>query len=178
MRTIYPRTALRRRCAARPGRALRHLVGLAILLVSTVAAADVTGTYEVKYDEVSSNCASPLRYPHGKLDVKQKGTTVTIDIDRTPILHGSVSKTGKISAKSKSGPTSLGGMNGVFSVAGKITPEGMLALVMVAEYTANGKPLCSQSWNVSGSKADAPAPTKGKRQASSVLELPSFALVE
>jgi hypothetical protein len=178
MRTIYLRTALRRRCAARPSRALRHLVGLAILLVSTAAAADVTGTYEVKYEEVSSNCASPLRYPHGKLEVKQKGTTVTVDIDRTPLMHGSVSKTGKISAKSKSGPTSLGGMNGVFSVAGKITPEGMLAFVMVGEYTANGKPLCSQSWNVAGSKAEPAAPTKGKRQASGVLALPSLAFVD
>ncbi|HVK88113.1 MAG TPA: hypothetical protein VM513_28530 [Kofleriaceae bacterium] len=139
---------------------LQQLVGAAILLTSTVAAADVAGTYEVKYEEVSTNCTSPLRYPHGKLEVKVKGKTVTVDIDRTPVMTGSVSKLGKISAKSKSGSTSIEGMNGVFSVAGKITPEGMLSLVMVGEYTANGRALCSQSWNIAGSKADAPAKPK------------------
>lgn len=141
-------------------RTTRILAGVAILLSSTVAVADVAGTYEVKYEEVSTNCASPLRYPHGKLAVKVKGRTVTVDIDRTPIMQGSASKAGKISAKSKSGPTSLDGMNGVFSVAGKITPEGMLSFVMVGEYTTQGRALCSQSWNVSGSKSDEPAPKK------------------
>lgn len=139
---------------------LQLLVGAAILLTSTVAAADVAGTYEVKYEEVSTNCTSPLRYPHGKLEVKVKGRTVTVDIDRTPVMRGSVSKLGKISAKSKSGATAIEGMSGVFSVAGKITPEGMLALVMVGEYTANGRALCSQSWNIAGSKSEAPAKSK------------------
>lgn len=139
---------------------LQQLVGAAILLTSTIAAADVGGTYEVKYEEVSTNCTSPLRYPHGKLEVKVKGRAVTVDIDRTPVMTGSVSKLGKISAKSKSGATAIEGMNGVFSVAGKITPEGMLSLVMVGEYTANGRALCSQSWNIAGSKADAPAKPK------------------
>jgi hypothetical protein len=139
---------------------LQQLVGAAILLTSTVAAADVAGVYEVKYEEVSTNCTSPLRYPHGKLEVRVKGSTLMVDIDNTPKMTGSVSKLGKVSAKSKSGPTAIDGMNGVFSIAGKITPEGMLSLVMVGEYTANGRALCSQSWNVAGSKADVPAKPK------------------
>ena len=143
-------------------RTTQYLVGVAILLTSTLAVADVAGTYEVKYEEVSTNCTSPLRYPHGKLQVKVKGNTVTVDIDRTPVMTGSVTKAGKVSAKSKSGATSLDGMNGVFSVAGKITPEGMLSFVMVGEYTASGKPLCSQSWNVTGSKNDEPKQPKKK----------------
>ena len=53
-------------------------------------------------------------------------------------------------------------MGGAFSVAGKITPEGMLTLVMVGEYTVGGKALCTQSWNVVGSKADAKPPAKKK----------------
>lgn len=141
------------------------IVGLALLgSVATASADDVSGTYEVKYEEVSTNCPSPLKYGNGKLEVKTKGTTVTVDIDRTPLMQGSVGKGGKVSAKSKSGGTALDGMSGVFSVAGKITPEGMLAFVMVGEYTAGGKALCSQSWNVVGSKADdtkqAPPPKK------------------
>lgn len=143
------------------------LAGVALALGTSVAVADssVGGTYDVKYEEVSTNCQSPLRYPHGKLEVKvTRGTSITVDIDRTPLMQGSVSKGGKIAAKSKKGPTSLDGMDGVFSVAGKISPEGMLTLVMVGEYSASGKALCSQSWNVVGSKAEpAPAPPKSKK---------------
>ena len=137
---------------------LAAIVGLALLgSVATASADDVTGIYDVKYEEVSTNCPSPLKYGNGKLEVKTKGTTVTVDIDRTPLMQGSVGKGGKISAKSKSGNTALDGMSGVFSVAGKITPEGMLSFVMVGEYTAGGKALCSQSWNVVGSKGEADA---------------------
>jgi len=145
---------------------LAAIVGLALFgSVATASADDVTGTYDVKYEEVSTNCPSPLKYGNGKLEVKTKGTTVTVDIDRTPLMQGSVGKGGKVSAKSKSGGTALDGMSGVFSVAGKITPEGMLSFVMVGEYTAGGKALCSQSWNVVGSKADdaKQAPPKTKK---------------
>lgn len=134
---------------------LLAIIGLALLgSVATASADDVAGTYDVKYEEVSTNCPSPLKYGNGKIEVKTKGNTVTVDIDRTPLMQGSVGKGGKVSAKSKLGNTSLDGMSGVFSVAGKITPEGMLSFVMVGEYTAGGKALCSQSWNVVGSKAD------------------------
>lgn len=144
-------------------RTLPFLAFLGVALVvsaSTASADDVAGTYDVKYEEVSTNCPSPLKYSHGKVEVKVKGTSVTVDIDRTPLMSGSVTKNGKLSAKSKLGATSLDGMSGVFSVAGKITPEGMLALVMIGEYTAGGKALCSQSWNVTGSKLDDVAPKK------------------
>src|SRR4051812_40471295 len=123
------------------------------LLAGVASADDVAGVYSVKYEEVSTNCTSPLKYAPGKLEVKMtKGTSLTVDIDRTPLMQGSLAKGGKISAKSKSGGTMLDGMSGTFSVAGKITPEGMLSFVMVGEYTAGGKALCTQSWNVVGSK--------------------------
>ena len=58
-------------------------------------------------------------------------------------------------AKSKAGNTMISGMKGVFSVAGRITPDGALALVMVGEYSDEaGKALCSQSWNLSGPRVD------------------------
>lgn len=156
--------------------AVASVFGLALMLVASPASADVAGTYDVKYEEVSTNCASPLVYPHGKLEITRKGTTVTVDIDRTPPMSGSVGKNGKVSAKSKRGKTSLGGMDGVFSVAGRVTPEGMLTFVMIGEYTAGGKSLCSQSWNVTGAKADKPAqaPAKKKAAASSAFVLPAF----
>lgn len=140
-------------------------VGVALMLMASVASADVAGTYDVKYEEVSTNCTSPLKYPNGKLEVKLKGTSVTVDIDRTPLMQGSVSKNGKISAKSKQGKTSLDGMDGVFSVAGKLTPDGALTLVMVGEYTTGGKALCSQSWNLTGTKSSAAKTQAPKKKA-------------
>ncbi len=145
---------------------------VALMSATAVASADVAGIYDVKYEEVSTNCTSPLRYPAGKLEVKVKGTSVTVDINRTPLMQGSAGKAGKVSAKSKSGNTSLDGMTGVFSVAGKITPEGILAFVMVGEYSASGKPLCSQSWNVSGTKSEAAAKAGKKSSTEPLLLLP------
>jgi hypothetical protein len=145
---------------------------LAAVIVSgaTVAHADdinTLGTYDVKYEEVSTNCGeNKLTYRHGKLRVEQKGAQLVVDIDRTPTMLGSTPKAGKLSAKSKSAETMLAGMKGVFSVAGRVTADGQLRLVMIGEYSANGKPLCSQSWNVSGPRAVAeakkpePAPKK------------------
>lgn len=152
------------------------LAGVALVLTASAAHADVAGTYDVKYEEVSTNCTSPLKYPHGTLEVKVKGTTVTVDIARTPLMQGSVGKGGKVSAKSKQGNTSLEGMTGVFSVAGKITVEGILSFVMVGEYTAGGKPLCSQSWNVAGTKAEPAA--KAKKQATEPLTLALPAMLQ
>lgn len=141
------------------------LVVLASVLAATgVAHADVAGTYEVKYEEVSSNCTTTkLAYAPGPLTVKVKGNQLVVDISRTPEMVGAPPKNGKLSAKSKPGGTMIDGMKGVFSVAGRITPEGTLYLVLIGEYSANGKPLCTQTWNVSGAKQSAtaePAPAK------------------
>jgi hypothetical protein len=156
------------------------------LAASPAAAETVAGVYDVKYEQVSTNCQSPLALPHGKLEVKTtKGAAITVEIAfapgfRAPIMSGSLGKNGKISAKSKVGGTTVDGMNGVFSVAGKIAPEGMVTLVMVGEYSAGGKALCSQSWNVVGSKSEPIAPppkTKTKTKKSSSFDadfLPAF----
>jgi hypothetical protein len=141
----------------RTTQALTVLAGVlvAIGVAPGVAHADVGGIYEVKYEEVSSNCTTgKLAYAPGTLDVKVKGTQMIVDIDRTPPMIGSPPKggSGNVSAKSKLGKTMIQGMQGVFSVAGRITPEGTLYLVMTGEYSADGKPLCTQTWNLSGAK--------------------------
>ena len=59
------------------------LLALALVLVAQTASADVAGVYDVKFEEVSTNCQAPLRYPHGKLEIKVKGKTATVDIART-----------------------------------------------------------------------------------------------
>ncbi|HEX2690955.1 MAG TPA: hypothetical protein VHN14_30285 [Kofleriaceae bacterium] len=127
---------------------------------------DLAGAYEVKFEQVSTNCEHPLAYPqHGTIKIDVKGSDVQVDIERTPLMVGKSAKTpNKISAKSpKPGHTPVAGMDGVFSVAGRITSEGMLSLVLVGEYQTAGKPLCSQSWNLSGLRAHLDKPDKPKK---------------
>ncbi len=127
-----------------------------VLAAATPAYADISGTYDVKFEDVSTNCTTQkLTYRPQQISVKVKGNQVTVDVDITPVMTGVPQKNGKVSAKSKPGATMIDGMKGVFSVAGRITNDGSLALVMVGEYTTEqGKPLCTQSWNVSGPRID------------------------
>src|SRR5262245_6194159 len=135
------------------------VMGLALLGLRALAAPayadDLAGSYDVKFEQVSTNCEHPVAYPqHGTLRIDVKGGDLQVDIDRTPLMIGKAAKPGKISAKSpKPGHTPTEGMDGVFSVAGRITAEGMLSLVMVGEYQTAGKPLCTQSWNLAGLRA-------------------------
>jgi hypothetical protein len=131
----------------------------AMTLASTAAVADkgdkpgdkseVAGTYDVKYDEVSNNCTNTgMTFTRGTLKIEQK-QNVTVNIDLVPIMVGSAPKAGKIKAQSKLGASVIQGLDGKFSVAGRVD-EGVLQLVFVAEYYVKGKPLCTQSWNVAG----------------------------
>jgi len=132
------------------------VMALALLALAAPAHADdLAGSYDVKFEQVSTNCEHPVAYPpRGTLRIDVKGGDLQVDIDRTPLMIGKAAKPGKVSAKSpKPGHTPIEGMDGVFSVAGRITAEGMLSLVMVGEYQTAGKPLCTQSWNVAGLRA-------------------------
>jgi len=147
---------------------LRLLALTGVFLASGVAHADVAGVYDVKYEEVASNCTTTkLAYAPGTLNVKVKGNQLSVDIDRTPEMLGALPKNGKVSAKSKLSATMIDGLKGVFSVAGRITPEGTLYLVMTGEYSVDGKPLCTQTWNLSGVKQGT-TPPPAKKQAIAV----------
>jgi hypothetical protein len=131
------------------------LSGVIVAALAGHAFADdtVVGTYDVKYEEMSNNCTNiGMALGRGTLKIETRSASnLIVDIERIPLMAGVPAKHGKITAKSKLGPTSIQGLDGVFSVAGRVSgPDGMLALVFVAEYQAKGKPLCTQSWNVSG----------------------------
>ncbi|HET7504683.1 MAG TPA: hypothetical protein VFK02_26860 [Kofleriaceae bacterium] len=142
-----------------------------VACAATAAYADdagLTGSYDVKFEQVSTNCEHPITYPqHGSIRIEVKGGDLQIDIERTPIMVGKPpkgDKAGKVNARSpKPGHTPIEGMDGVFSVAGRITGEGMLSLVMIGEYQTAGKPLCTQSWNLSGLRARADKADKPKK---------------
>jgi hypothetical protein len=128
----------------------------AVLLATAPAYADdpVVGAYEAKFEQVASNCEHPIAYPpSGSIKIEIKGGDLQVDIERTPLMLGTPRKDGKINAKSRPGHTPIAGMDGVFTVAGRVTGDGMLALSLIGEYQAGGKPLCTQSWTLSGLKA-------------------------
>ena len=145
-----------------------HLLALSLLalaLAPAVARADnagaVAGTFDVKYEEVTSNCQNTgIVLSRGTLAIeKRKGSSIAIDIERMPIMTGTASKGGRIKAGSKLGKTSIQGLDGRFSTAGTVNTDGVLNVVFVAEYYLANKAYCTQSWNVSGVRKDDAKPT-------------------
>lgn len=138
------------------------------------AADSVAGRYEVKYEEVTSNCQNTgMVLMRGVFEIaKRKATTVAVDIDRIPLMVGSAAKGGRVKATSKLGPTSIQGLDGRFSVAGAINDDGVLQMVLVAEYYVKNKAYCTQSWNVTGVRAGATPRSEKKTADDGALPLP------
>jgi len=141
---------------------------LASLAAAAPAYADdpVAGAYDAKFEQVANNCEHPIAYPaRAAVKIEVKGGDLQVDIERTPLMLGTPRKDGKVNAKSRLGHTPIEGMDGTFTVAGRVTADGLLSLSLIGEYQAAGKPLCTQSWTLSGlrvGKTDKPEP-KPKR---------------
>jgi hypothetical protein len=134
---------------------------------STLAAAedDVVGGYDVKFEEVANNCTGVgMTLTRGGLNIEVRKGQLTVDIERIPLMAGAPAKGGKLRATSKLGPTSITGLDGKFSLAGRVQ-EGMLNLVFVAEYFVNRQARCSQSWKIAGVKREADKPAPGGKAA-------------
>ena len=156
-------------------------VGLLLALAAPAAAQSVAGSYEVKFEEVSTNC-DPVRFTYkqgtAKVDTAKSSMRVNIDAIRREMV-GVPQKSGKISAKTpKKVATTVDGIDGKYAVSGRVDESGVLDLVLVAELYRHddGKPLCTQSWNVRGVRQSAPvekAPdTKQKKSASHGASVP------
>jgi hypothetical protein len=140
------------------------VASILLALAVPAAAQEVTGTYDVKFEEVANNCtATGMSLGAGKLRIRKEKSQLVVDIERIPLMSGSPNKTGAVRATSKIVPTSIEKLDGKFSVAGRVDAS-TLELVFVAEYYTKGKPLCTQSWNVSGSKegGEPAKPAEGK----------------
>ena len=141
------------------------VLGAVLLATAGLAHADepVTGAFEARFEQIGNNCEHSIAYPpRGIVKIEVKGGDLQVDIERTPLMLGTPRKDGKVNAKSRPGHTPIQGMDGVFTVAGRITGEGMLQLSLIGEYQTGGKPLCTQSWTLSGLRArpDKPEPAK------------------
>jgi hypothetical protein len=120
---------------------------------------NIIGTYDVKYEEVANNCTTAntgIALQRGTLKVGKKGKTVTVDIQRFELMSGSQAKGGKLKATSKVGMSPIDGTTAKASVAGRVE-ENLIELVFVVEFYVDKKPLCTESWNVSGAKTQDPS---------------------
>lgn len=137
-------------------------------LATPALADDVSGVYDVKFEEMSTNCSPPpVTYTRGTVKIEAK-KSLTVNIETIPIMTGVPAKSGKINAKTtKKLASTVQGLDGKWGVSGRVDENGVLQLVLVAEYTRqdNGKPHCTQSWNVSGVRqsASAKAPADDKK---------------
>jgi hypothetical protein len=142
-------------------RPVAALLFVAALASPAVADNKVDGSYEVKFEEMSTNCDPPrFAYQRGsvKIDSAKSSLRVNIVTDLTSgatikEMNGIPGKSGKISAKTpKKLATSVQGLDGRYSVSGRVDESGVLQLVLVAEFSKTGetKTLCTQSWNLSG----------------------------
>ena len=137
------------------------LCGVFVLAIASPAFADdIGGTYDVKYEEMGSNCnPPPVALVHGQLTITlfAKKNSLAVNIDTIPEMAGVPAKGGKVNAKTtKTVATTVQGLDANYSIAGKLEDGGVLHVVLVAEYIkhADKKPYCTQSWNVTGLKAD------------------------
>jgi hypothetical protein len=147
-------------------RNLFALVLVASLGSSVVWAEDAAGSFDVKYEEMGHNCnPPPVALGRGKLTIATRKNSLVVNIDTIPEMAGIPEKGGKVNAKTVKGavPTTVGGLDAKYSIAGKIEEGGMLQLVLVAEYIKHDdkKPYCTQSWNVTGLRG---APDKAEKK--------------
>jgi len=136
---------------------MRTLFALVLVasLGSVTWAEDAAGSYDVKFEEMGHNCnPPPVALGRGKLTIATRKNSLVVNIDTIPEMAGVPEKGGKVNAKTVKGavPTTVGGLDAKYSIAGKIDDGGMLQLVLVAEYIKHDdkKPYCTQSWNVTG----------------------------
>jgi hypothetical protein len=136
-----------------------HVIATGALLLASfaapAAAQNVAGSYEAKFEEMSTNC-DPVRFTYTRsvvrIDTVKSSLKVNIEALQRELV-GIPAKSGKINAKTpKKVATTIDGIDGKYHVSGRVDDTGVLELVLVAEFTRqdNGKPLCTQSWNLRG----------------------------
>jgi hypothetical protein len=130
---------------------------LAFAAPASAQEAGATGSYNVKFQEISNSCTEVgLALSKGTLAISRAGKqALEVKLPQVPVLRGKARKGGKFKVAASKSPTALSGVDGSFSAAGR-RDESSVQLVLVAEYYRDGKPLCTQSWDVSGARRRAP----------------------
>jgi hypothetical protein len=111
----------------------------------------VAGKFAARFDLVSSNCKETgmnLDRMSIELGEPSRGR-VAVTMPMVPNMSGVVSRGGKFKAEARRGKAGIEGLEGQFSIAGRVEGE-TIQFLFIAEYYRAGKALCTQSWNASG----------------------------
>ena len=111
----------------------------------------VAGKYAATFQEVASNCSGiGMSLRSSTVELSQSGErNVQVTLPSVPIMRGVVSRAGKFKAEAKRGKTAIQGVDGRFSIAGRVDDKG-IQFLFIAEYYRGNRPMCTQSWNASG----------------------------
>ena len=114
---------------------------------------EIAGKYQVKFEEVQNSCnGTGMSLHKAEIEIfRGKRKRIDVTVPMVPIMKGVASKGGKFKAKAKRGATAIKGVDGKFSVSGRVN-DGVIQMVFIAEYFKGKQPLCTQSWNASGVK--------------------------
>lgn len=114
----------------------------------------VAGKFAARFDLVSSNCKDTgmnLDRAPVSLEEPARGR-VAVTMPMVPDMSGVVSRGGKFKAEARRGKTGIEGLEGQFSIAGRVEGD-TIQFLFIAEYYKGGKALCTQSWNASGPRS-------------------------
>lgn len=128
------------------------VAAVAMLTADVRAEQSVRGNYAVQFDEVVDNCKKTgIGLSRADVVLGGRGRNLTVKMPIVPTMRGRVSKSGKLRAEAKRGKTGIRGVDGAFSISGRVKGR-TIEVVLIAEYFANGKPLCTQSWTGTGKR--------------------------
>ncbi len=154
---------------------------VAALASPALADVKVEGNYEVKFEEMSTNCDPPrFAYTRGMVKIDTVKRSLRVDIATIPLMTGMTAKSGKVTAKTpRKTATTVQGLDGKYRVSGRVDDSGVVQLVLVAEFSKTGenKTMCTQSWNIAGVRQSTAEKTPGKKRStrSAIFDFfPSF----
>jgi hypothetical protein len=145
------RPAVRPVCVALAGALLAVVVLSGGASAQTPPPARVAGKYAASFQEVANNCSGiGMSLRASTIELHQSGErNVQVTVPSVPIMRGVVSRAGKFKAEAKRGKTAIEGVDGRFSIAGRVDDKG-IQFLFIAEYYRGNRPMCTQSWNASG----------------------------
>jgi hypothetical protein len=136
---------------------LAAFAALAVLAARRVRADEpappVDGSFAVEFKEIANNCSDTgmsLRKGTVTLAKQDKGKD-EITVPMAATMVGRIGKDGKFMAHAKLGGTGIAGLQGKFSISGRVE-DARIQLVFSAEYYRDQRPLCTKSWNGAGTR--------------------------
>ena len=128
------------------------LAGVVLLGGTSIAAAQGNGSYSVKYEQVADDCEGDgLTLGAGAaVAVSGANDKLVVTIAGVTPMRGRRAADGQFKALSQ-GPGAKPDLRGKYSVSGK-TVRDSIEMVFIAQFYRGKRPLCTQSWTVSGAR--------------------------